>query len=225
MTGVLTMARHRVCLLSAAWLAAAVMAASPVATAQDKSPANLAAVLGELRQGGLVIYMRHAATEHTAHEAEDPARCEAQRNLSAAGRAEAVRIGKALKALAIPIGAVSVSPYCRAKDTARLAFGRFTVATNLGFVMGANAGETKRMAEALRLRLATPPEPGSNSVIVSHSANLYEAAGIFAKPEGAVYVFRPKADGRFEAVARILPEEWSEAARLAPPPIKTASGR
>jgi len=52
-------------------------------------------------------------------------------------------------------------------------------------------------------------------VLVSHSANLREAAGIFAKPEGAAYVFRPLPDGKFEAVARILPQDWSGAAQPA----------
>jgi hypothetical protein len=62
--------------------------------------------------------------------------------------------------------------------------------------------------------LSTLPAKGTNAVLVSHSANLLEAAGIFAKPEGAAFVFRPLPDGKFEAVARILPEDWSRVAKL-----------
>lgn len=183
------------------------------ADAQEKPLAKLPAILEELRQGGLVIYFRHAVTVEagTNYAPEDLQRCETQRQLSARGQADSLQIGKSIKALGIPIDMVLSSPYCRAKDTARLAFGRFTENPDLGFVMGTDADQTRRMAESLRRMLATSPKKGSNNVIVSHSANLLEAAGIFAKPEGAAYIFRPLADGRFEAVAKLLPDEWSEA--------------
>jgi hypothetical protein len=61
--------------------------------------------------------------------------------------------------------------------------------------------------------LATAPAKGSNAVIVSHTANLREAAGIWPKPEGVAYVFRPLPRGGFEAVARILPDEWGGVAQ------------
>lgn len=179
------------------------------ANAQDRPLATLAQVLEELRQGGFVIYLRHATTVHAATSpSEDLLRCDTQRQLSAQGRADSLSIGKSIRTLGIPIGVVESSPYCRTKDTARLAFGRFTESRDLGFVIGSDAGETRRMTESLRRMLATPPARGTNSVIVSHSANLLEATGIFAKPEGAAYVFRPLGDGRFEAIAKILPEDW-----------------
>jgi len=186
------------------------------ATAESKPLGDLRAVLGDLRKGGFVIYFRHASTDQSAggDEAADLARCETQRNLSAKGREEAAQIGKAIKALGIPVGSVLASPFCRTQDTARLAFGRFTVNKDLYFSIGADAGEMKRLASALRQLLSTPPAPGTNAVIVSHSANLREAAGIFPKPEGVAYVFRPLPHGEFEAVARILPEAWSGVAQL-----------
>lgn len=184
------------------------------AGAQDQPVGKLASVLDELRRGGLVVFLRHTTTEQAdADRPEDVRRCETQRQLSAKGRAEAVQIGKAIRTLDIPVGQVASSPHCRAKDTARLAFGRFAENPDLGFVIGSDAGETRRMTDALRRMLATPPARGSNSVIVSHSANLLEATGIFAKPEGAAYVFRPLGDGRFEAIAKILPDDWASGKR------------
>jgi hypothetical protein len=88
------------------------------------------------------------------------------------------------------------------------------VSKDLYFVISTDAGETKRLADSLRRMLSTPPAKGTNSMLVSHSANLLEAAGIFAKPEGAAFVFRPLPDGKFEAVARILPEDWARAVKL-----------
>lgn len=199
-----------------ACLLAVVLMAAPWrgAVAREPALASLETVLDELRQGGFVIYLRHAVTDTaTANPGEDLARCPTQRNLSAKGRDDAVQIGASIRALGIPVGVVTASPYCRTRDTARLAFGAYVEDRNLEFAIGTDAVTTQRQAAALRQLLASPPAPGSNSFLVSHSANLFEAAGIFAKPEGAAYVFRPLAQGRFEAVARILPADWKAAAR------------
>jgi broad specificity phosphatase PhoE len=188
--------------------------ASPAARAAEPPAADPAAVVEALRKGGYVIYVRHGLTEQSevADETADFARCETQRNLSAAGRAQAAEIGKAFKALRIPVGDVQTSPFCRTRDMAQIAFGRYQVNKDLYFVITSGANEAKRLGEALRHLLSTPPKPGTNSVIVSHSANLREAAGIFAKPEGAAYVFRPLPNGRFEPVAKLLPEDWTRVA-------------
>jgi hypothetical protein len=45
-------------------------------------------------------------------------------------------------------------------------------------------------------------------LIVSHTANLQEAVGLWPKPEGVAYVFRGEADGGIRAVARIPPDAW-----------------
>ncbi len=198
-------------------LVATVNLVVPAATANaaDKL-ADLSSVLGELRKGGYVIYIRHGATEQTGagDEAADLTKCETQRNLSAEGREQAAQIGKAFRALGIPVGTVTSSPFCRTKDTARLAFGRFTVSNDLHFTIGADAGETKRFTESLRRMLSTPPAKATNAVIVAHSANLREAAGIWPKPEGVAYVFQPLPGGQFEAIAMVLPEDWGKAAKL-----------
>lgn len=198
------------------WLATLALAAwvglAPfLALAGEPPAADLRALLPELRKGGYVIYMRHAATEQVGatDEAADLSRCETQRRLSDVGRAQAVAIGKAIKTLNIPIGAVQTSPFCRAIETADLAFGRHKVNKDLTFVMALTAAEASRLASALRALLAAPPHDNTNTVLVSHSANLREAAGIFAKPEGAAYIVRPLAAGKFEVIGRVLPEDWA----------------
>jgi phosphohistidine phosphatase SixA len=193
----------------------------------DKPLPGLNAVLGDLRRGGFVIYFRHAITDQTGatDEASDLARCETQRNLSAAGRAQAQEMGKAIRSLRIPVGAVEASPFCRTKETAQLVFGRFEVKEGLYFVISTDAAQTQRLAAALRGMFSTPPAPGTNTMLVSHSANLREAAGIFAKPEGAAYVFRPLPDGRFEPIAKILAEDWSRVAAESARPGAEAGAR
>jgi phosphohistidine phosphatase SixA len=182
----------------------------------EPSLPGLDAVLAELRKGGLVIYFRHGATNQATdgREADDLSDCATQRNLSPMGRQEAVLIGAAFKSLSIPVGTVSTSPFCRCKDTGQLAFGRFTVDNDLYFAINTDAPTTKRLSDALRLKLSTPPAAGANSVIVAHTANLREAVGIWPKPEGVAYVFRPLKEGRYEILAKVLPRDWIKAARL-----------
>jgi phosphohistidine phosphatase SixA len=185
------------------------------ASAADRL-ADLSSVLGELRKGGFIIYFRHGPTDQTgsSDEAADLMKCETQRNLSAEGRQQVTQIGKAFQALNIPVGMVTTSPFCRCKDTAKLAFDRFTVSNDLYFAIGTDASETKRYTESLRRMLSTPPAKATNAVIVSHTANLREAAGIWPKPEGVAYVFRPLPGGEFEAIAMVLPEDWGKLAEL-----------
>jgi|SRR5882672_1546691 len=184
-------------------------AADPELKLQD-----LAAVLPELRRGGYVIYMRHSATDvEGKNDAEaDLARCETQRNLSDDGKAQASEIGRGIRALRLPVGKVLASPLCRAKDTAKLALGRFEVVADLEFMLDVNPAERQKRTNSLRVLLATRPAAASNTVIVAHTANLREAAGIWPKPEGVAYVFRPLGNGNFEPVAKVLPEEWSQVA-------------
>jgi len=120
---------------------------------------DLSSVLGELRKGGFVIYFRHGPTDQTgsSDEAADLMKCETQRNLSAEGRERATQIGKAFRAVRIPVGTVTTSPFCRCKDTAKLAFSSLTVSNDLYFAIGADASETKQYTESLRRMLSTPP--------------------------------------------------------------------
>ena len=68
-------------------------------------PANAAQLAAALRQGGLVLFVRHAATDRSrdddAHVVLE--NCATQRNLSAAGRAQAEGIAAAIKRLHLPI--------------------------------------------------------------------------------------------------------------------------
>jgi broad specificity phosphatase PhoE len=168
------------------------------------------ALLDELRHGGFVIYFRHAPTalSDVPEDAESISKCETQRNLSNAGRKTARDIGDAFRRLHIPVGEVRSSPFCRCKDTARLAFGKFTVDRNLYFALNIEADARRQLADAMRALLSNPPASGTNTILVSHTANLRESTGYWPKPEGTAYVFRPGPNGTFTAVARMAPGDW-----------------
>ncbi len=164
----------------------------------DKFDADPESLIKGLQSGGYLVYLRHAATDRNQtdihpHRLDD---CSTQRNLSEEGRAQAKAIGEAIRALDIPIGKVLTSPFCRCKDTAQLAFGRSEVSFDLSFGLGADAQQTAHLAQALEEMLSTPPLNGTNTVLVSHTANLKEATGLWPKPEGAAYIFRPVEGGR-----------------------------
>lgn len=179
-----------------------------------------------LRHGGYVMYFRHAATDPDQTDTGDPTlgRCETQRNLSAQGRQMARELGAALQALHIPVGRVVTSPYCRAVDTAELAFGRHEVANGLYFAMGLDKDQRERQSVELRLMISTPPTAGTNTVIVSHNANLKEATGLWPRREGDAHLFKPLPGGRFDHLGEIAVEEWSHLAGRGAPTAPRRTG-
>jgi virginiamycin B lyase len=167
-------------------------------------------LVSALRRGGLVVYFRHAATDMSMTDTS-LANCRTQRNLDERGRADARAIGRAWKDLRIPVGAVLSSRYCRTKDTARLAFGRFRMTDHLTGIASVPSVVRERRRRALRRLLSTPPTR-ANTILVAHLFNIQDAANI-SLAEGEAAVFRPLGRGRFRLENTVLPRAW---ARLAP---------
>jgi phosphohistidine phosphatase SixA len=183
-------------------------AALPPAWASEQlSPA---AAVAQLREGGYILYFRHAATDMSQNDARMTSfeECPTQRNLTDRGRADARGIGAAIRALGIPIGKVRASPFCRTVETATLAFGR---AESTSAVRGgpAQPNDPARYA-ALRRLLGETPAKGTNDVIVSHGNPFYALAGPPYLAEGEAAVVAPAGEG-FRVVARIRADEWPAA--------------
>ena len=168
------------------------------------------ALVRDLREGGYVIYFCNAATEPGgAGGPENLGNREAQRNLSEEGRAQAATIGEALRELEIPVGEVLSSPYFRALDTARIAFGRAEpTGVLLGLRKNRSVQHPQRQADLQKL-LSTPPPKGTNTILVSHASNAEEYAGILLD-EGEAAVLKPLGDDEFEFGVRITPEDWKD---------------
>jgi hypothetical protein len=111
------------------------------------------------------------------------------------------------------VSTVLGSPYCRALDTARLAFGQVTPEKDLTHTVVADEATAQRQAQALRRLLASVPAAGHNAVLAGHTGNLQEATGIWPSPEGVAIVFRPDGRGGYAYVATVPPERWAEWAR------------
>jgi phosphohistidine phosphatase SixA len=180
--------------------------------AADAGAAPAPPGLEEIRRGGFVIFFRHAATDPATADRDraDLGDCERQGILSEAGRADARVIGEAFRALAIPVGEVRSSPWCRCLETARLAFGRAEADPLLASIHGATGDEAlkARLVAALKALLARPPAPGTNMVIVGHGFNLAGAARV-PLAQGEAALFRPKGREGFELVGKVGPREWT----------------
>ena len=187
-------------LLGAAF--ALVCAAQAPATLEGK------ALVDALRQGGYVLYLRHASTDFGQNDEgmTDYANCAQQRNLTDAGRAEARAIGAAIKELRIPVGPILASPYCRTRESAVLVFGTPTVSQPVRGGPGTDDGG-QRYAELRRL-MSTPVARGSNLAISSHGNPFRAVVGTAYLQEGEIAVIEPLGSGNFRVVARIVKSEW-----------------
>ncbi len=170
--------------------------------------------MAALRRGGYVLYFRHAATDAVPDDADTVvlSDCDTQRNLSALGRRQARAVGQAVARLDIPIGRVLASPFCRAVDTARLAFGRATREPVLENLETAERG-AEREARITGLRRLLSTRPGAaNLVLVAHGFNVGAAADVTID-EGEAAIFRPRPPAGFRLVATVTPRQWEALAR------------
>jgi phosphohistidine phosphatase SixA len=176
-----------------------IAAARPLraATAQGEAAA---ALVGSLRQGGVVVMMRHGITDRSQVDTGDLTRREAQRNLNEAGRAQSRRTGQAVAALGIPLGQVLTSPVFRCRDTAELAFGaRSVVEPNLtADDYTPDAGLLRQRIAWTRRRTARATAPGATDILVGHIVPLGMVLGRSLAqaefPEGSMAVFAPGAE-------------------------------
>jgi histidine phosphatase superfamily protein (branch 1) len=167
------------------------------------------ALVEALRQGGYVLYLRHAATDFGQNDdaMTDYANCAQQRNLTDAGRAQARAIGAAMKALRIPVGPILASPFCRTRESAELIFGTPTVSNAVRG--GPGTDDTGERYAELRKLLSTPVAKGSNLAISSHGNPFRAVVGTPYLQEGEMAVIEPLGDGQFRVVARITYDGWA----------------
>ena len=174
------------------------------------APAQAAAPawLGDLRRGGYVLYMRHGITDRAQADTGRLFDRAGQRNLSAAGIAQVEAVSAAFDRLRIPLGLLRTSPVYRASDTAALMARGRPVDITMDLVADDYTADVPGAIATLRRALATPPAPGTNTLLVGHIHKLGPALGRwFAQeefPEGAVAVLRPGPPAGF-TLLRILP--------------------
>jgi phosphohistidine phosphatase SixA len=178
-------------LMSALWIVAP-------AHADDK-------LWSELQSGGLVLLMRHAATNPGVG---DPPQfklddCSTQRNLSAAGQMQATNIGRMLMAQGVTISAVLSSRWCRCLETARRAFGKATPFPNLDSFFGDRSAQADAQTTAVRAKIQSFNGPG-NLMMVTHQVNITALTGEYPA-EGEIFVVRAGPQNRLQWIGRLPP--------------------
>lgn len=173
--------RVAVATLCSAWHLAAAAQTTPSAQAGSEQ-ASWAA----LRDGAILV-LRHA----NAPGGGDPVGlklgdCSTQRNLDAAGRAQARRIGERLRQERVTIGAVWASPWCRTRETAALLqAGTVHEVPAVASFLDDRTLEPAQTAAARDALLAWRG-PGA-LVVVTHQLNIGALTGVFpASGEGVV---------------------------------------
>jgi phosphohistidine phosphatase SixA len=206
----------------AAPAAAPVPAAAPAAAAAERAKAFVEVLagpelLGKLRQGGFVLYLRHGSTDNTRADRvplRDFNDCDSQRPLTEQGRKMMQRVGEALRAARIPLLEVLTSPLCRAKESTAAAFPEYayTIDNNLAYTANLTDAQKAPIIANTRRLLSAPVAAGRNRMLVAHGPNLMDLIGYFPA-EGTLAVFRPGSGAGFEYVASIPPGLWTELLR------------
>ena len=188
----------------------AVAALAPLAApAQPSTPAlqrGDTTLLARLRLGGHVLACRHAVTDTGGNPRAADARGR-ERNITDEGVAQSKRIGAAIASLGIPIGTVLSSQMYRTRETAMHAFGRVEPVDSL---------QSPTPHDTFRRMLATPPRPGTNTVLVTHQGFLntvFMAAIGRRVGEGDCVIVRPAGGTEYEVAAYMAADGWERLGR------------
>ena len=155
-----------------------------------------------LRRGGAIALIRHARAPGTG----DPAGfrlgdCATQRNLSPDGRDQAARLGVRFAEERVHVARVLSSRWCRALETARLAFGDRVEPEPALDSSFQNEGARVSQTDALRSFVARWRGRDGVLALVTHQVNVTALTGTFLG-EGEVVVVVPNETG-FEIVGQI----------------------
>lgn len=156
-----------------------------------------------LRDGGRVVLLRHSMVGGSGDPAGfDIENCATQQKLSERGRQQARKIGALLAARAAPIDRVLSSRYCRAFDTATIAFRDNEAEKFEPLDLLAKDAEKAAAQNAAVVGEVGDFTGGGNLVLVTHLENIMALTGAGAREGEAVIV---GADGeKLRVLGRII---------------------
>lgn len=152
---------------------------------------------------GYVVIMRHALAPGTG----DPANfkltdCSTQRNLSAGGRKQAVKIGEAFKKRNIRVVRVLSSQWCRCLETARLLnLGKVESFPAINSFFNNYNTQTKQSAEVSQFIVNNRNTQGV-IIMVTHQVNITALTNIVPQ-SGESVVLRANKQGEVKLVGRL----------------------
>lgn len=178
-------------------------ATSPPAQPVPSDPETL--LWSQLQQAEIkhVVLLRHALAPGVG----DPANfrledCSTQRNLSAEGREQAIRIGAAFQQRQIPVAKVLSSQWCRCLETARLMnIGRVEPFPALNSFFNDRSKQSKQTNQ-VREFISQQDSPGV-VVMVTHQVNITAITNIVPESGEAVVLKLNDAD-QIEVIGRLI---------------------
>lgn len=182
---------------------ALVMLAGPSSLAADE-----AALWSALADGGKVVMIRHTQSEEAAPEVSmhlsPGADCAGEQNLSEEGREQARALGERFEEHGVTVDMAMSSEFCRARQTAELAFGDYEAWTPLNLIESLPAGESEWLMEDVRERIGEFDGDGV-LVLISHRSNINTITFQQADP-GDMVVMKPEGFGGFDVLGMIARE-------------------
>ena len=172
--------------------------------AEDDSTQTL---LQALAEGGKVIMMRHASTQEAepAVSMNLSGDCTQEQNLSAEGRAEAQKIAATFQAHGIKIDKVYSSEFCRARDTASIAFGGSESWSALNLAESMDAGESAFLMLDVQEKMGDFSGQG-NMVMVTHRSNINTITFVQTEPANML-VLQPDGVGNIGVLGVLTVED------------------
>ena len=145
-------------------------------------------VLKNLKNGGNLIFIRHAYApgggDPDHFEIND---CSTQRNLSEDGRIQAKKIGNYFKKNLIPIDKVISSEWCRCKETAEIAFGKFETNNFLNSFFSEKFSKNKKKQIKNLKKYINKWDGNKNLVFVTHYVLISEVLN-YAPSSGEIVI-------------------------------------
>jgi hypothetical protein len=198
----------------------------PIGAMEITGPVRGAALVAALREGGLLLWMRHTERDDrsgmvTPQQAASHD-CAAQSLLTATGRQHAAQIGAAMRALDLPIWVVRTARLCRTETTGRLLTiapvsddDRLDAASTW-----VNRGGAAAEQQATLQVLSEAPPAGRDVVLISSVLDIPhpQPAVLGELGPGETAVFRPGPAGRATLLARIGESAWPTLLPAAPTP-------
>ena len=174
------------------WPAALILAVAMFAIAPVTQSAATEAAWARLAQGGYTILLGYSRTPGGEPLRPDLGDCENRKSLTDRGIQEARRIGMRFAARAVSISAIYSGEFCRAQETAQLAFGRSKIETEpfLNSIVG--GGDPEVIPPEL---IAAVEEfyGAGNQLMVTHPALIRAISGSLPR-EGEAVIIAPGAN-------------------------------
>jgi phosphohistidine phosphatase SixA len=172
------------------WPAALILAVALFAVAPVTQSAATEAAWARLAQGGYTILLGYSRTPGGGEPLRpDIGDCENRKSLTDRGVQESRRIGMRFAARAVSISAIYAGEFCRALETAELAFGRRDVETKAYLNSIVGGGDPDTIPPELITAVETYDRAG-NQLMVTHPVLIKAISGTTPR-EGEAIIIAP----------------------------------